>query len=176
MNNIMVSYNANLNKAEIIINNLKNIGISTSDFESKINEIKNDIESYINDLTTIGYEQENSINSVYQNGIDKTNKILDDLKKYQKYYQTINECHYVQAPTVILALRPFWSFGVADITPPALFHCQASRLSSSCIRQTGIPLTGRLPGFESEPGARGRQVTCRSVRGTGAGAQHPASR
>ena len=96
MNNITMSFSANLSRAEIIIENLKNIGINTSDFETKINEIKIDIESNIKDLTAIGYEQENSINSIYQNGIDKTDKVLFDLKKYQKYYQTINECHYVQ--------------------------------------------------------------------------------
>ncbi len=96
MNNITMIYNANLSKAEIIIENLKSIGINTSDFESKIIEIKKEIESSISNFTSTGYSQENAINSVYQNGIDKIKKVLLNLEKYQKYYQTINECYYVQ--------------------------------------------------------------------------------
>ena len=40
MNNIIVIYNANLNKAEIILENLKSIGVNTLDLESELKKIK----------------------------------------------------------------------------------------------------------------------------------------
>lgn len=96
MNNITMIYNATINKAEIIITNLKSIGVNITDFESELKEIKIKVESSITNLDSTGYSQENNINSIYQNGTNKTKQILDDLEKYQQYYKTINECYYVQ--------------------------------------------------------------------------------
>ena len=95
INNIIIKYNTNVERIQTIIKSISDMQVNMSDFENTLKSITDEIDSEIKQLGAIGYNQKDSVNNIYQNGIYMTDKLLEDLDKYNEYYQAIDKCYYI---------------------------------------------------------------------------------
>lgn len=105
INSIILKYNANIDRIQTILKSIKDIGINMPEVESVLNDITDEVDSKITALGTIGFTQKDNVNNIYQYGIDKTNKLLVDLEKYNDYYQAINKCYYIEGTQNIIEIN-----------------------------------------------------------------------
>jgi len=95
-NKINLEYQSTMSKIDIIFRNLKETGINISDFENEVKNINKEVEDELDLLDSTGYSQANNFNRIYELGTEKAKKLLDTLEKYNKYYQLVDKCYFVQ--------------------------------------------------------------------------------
>ena len=96
MNNLVIEYSSLINKIGDIIKRLKEMGFNTADFEKVLSSIINDVDTELKKYDSIGYSQKDIVDRIYLLGIEKANRLLDDLKKYGEYFEIKNKCSFIE--------------------------------------------------------------------------------
>ena len=96
MNNLVIEYSSSINRIEDIIERLKEMSFNTADYWEVLESIKSDVSTELKKYNSVGYSQKNAVDSIYQLGIEKANKLLNDLRKYSEYFEIKNKCSFIE--------------------------------------------------------------------------------
>lgn len=91
-----LEYGAAISSVEMSIGKIKGIGVDVTSYESKLIQIKKEVNEKLDLCKSSSNEDTNkNINKVYEYGVEKLNSFMEELNKYKAYYQTMNKCMYI---------------------------------------------------------------------------------
>lgn len=89
-----LEYKSLLNKVELMINNISELGINTEKYKNILKNIVNEVENKTNiskEVDEIGM----LLIQDYENGIKKLRKLESHLEEYNVYFKSLNTCNYI---------------------------------------------------------------------------------
>ena len=89
-----LEYKSLLNKIELMINNISELGINTEKYKTILKDIINEVENRTNNSRVVD-EIGMLLIQDYENGIKKLRRLESVLEEYNVYFKSLNTCNYI---------------------------------------------------------------------------------